>query len=49
MKGNNKGKQNGYAYTNQSVKTRIDNNEFVKNIRKRLMEERIKKSSSENA
>ena len=49
MKGNKKAKQNGYAYTNQSVKTRIDNNEFVKNIRKRLMEERIKKSSFDNA
>jgi len=49
MRSNNKEKQNGYAYTNQSVKTRIENNEFVKNVRKRLMEERLNKTSSRNA
>jgi len=47
MKDNKKGKQNGYTYTNQSVKTRIENNEFVKNVRKKLMEERLKKPSSD--
>ena len=46
MRDNKKGKQNGYTYTNQSVKTRINNNEFVKTIRKKLMEERSKKHSS---
>ena len=46
MRDNKKGKQNGYAYTNQSVKTRIENNEFVKNVRKKLIEERLKKPSS---
>ena len=46
MRDNKKEKQNGYTYTNQSVKTRINNNEFVKTIRKKLMEERSKKHSS---
>lgn len=46
MKDNKKGKQNGYTYTNKSVKTRIENNEFVKNVRKKLIEERLKKPSS---
>ena len=49
MRDNKKGKQNGYTYTNQSVKTRIDNNEFVKNVRKKLMEGRLKKPSSNKA
>ena len=46
MRDNNKGKQNGYAYTNNSVKQRIENNEFVREIRKKLMQERIKKTFS---
>jgi len=46
MRNKNKGKQNGYAYTDISVKRRIDNNEFVKNIRKQLIADRIKKSFS---
>ena len=46
MRSTKKEKQNGYTYTNQSVKTRINNNEFVKTIRKKLMEERSKKHSS---
>ena len=49
MRDSKKGKQNGYTYTNQSVKTRIDNNEFVKNVRKKLMEGRLKKPSSNKA
>jgi len=49
MRDNKKGKQNGYTYTNQSVKIRIDNNEFVKNVRKKLMEGRLKKPSSNKA
>ncbi len=44
MRENKKGKQNGYTYTNQSVKARIDNNEFVKNVRKKLIEGRLKQS-----
>jgi len=46
MRNKNKGKQNGYAYTDTSVKRRIDNNEFVKSIRKQLIADRIKKSFS---
>ena len=46
MGNNNKEKQNGYSYTSNSVKNCIDNNEFVKNIRKRLISKRIKKSFS---
>jgi len=46
MRDNNKGKQNGYAYRSNSVKQRIENNEFIKEIRKKLMQERIKKPSS---
>ena len=49
MKDNKKGKQNGYTYTNKSVKKQIENNEFVKNVRKKLMEERLKKPSSDQA
>ena len=47
MTDNKKGKQNGYTYTNKSVKTRIENNEFVKTVRKKLLEERLKKTSSD--
>ena len=46
MRDNKKGKQNGYTYTNKSVKTRIEKNEFVKNVRKKLLEERTKKTFS---
>lgn len=46
MREYNKGKQNGYAYTSNSVKQRIENNEFIKKIRKKLMQERIKKTFS---
>jgi len=46
MRESKKEKQNGYTYTNQSVKGRIDNNEFVQNVRKKLIEERLKKPSS---
>jgi hypothetical protein len=40
------GKKNSYTYSNGSLKKDIDNNEFVKNIRKKLMEKRLKKGSS---
>ncbi len=48
MRNKNKGKQNGngYTYTNISVKRCIDNNEFVKSIRKQLIADRLKKSFS---
>ncbi|MFX0057337.1 MAG: hypothetical protein ACFE85_09140 [Candidatus Hodarchaeota archaeon] len=40
------GKQNGYSYANKSLKKSIDNNDFVKNVRKKLMQERLKKNFS---
>ncbi|MFX0010623.1 MAG: hypothetical protein ACFE9R_09930 [Candidatus Hermodarchaeota archaeon] len=46
MTENNKGKHNGYAYTNKSVKNNIENNEFVKDVRKKLMQQRLKKTFS---
>ena len=35
-------RRNGYSYSNESIKQNIDNNEFVKEIRKKLMEKRLK-------
>ena len=46
MKNFNKERQNGYAFTTKSVKQHIENNEFVKEIRKKLLEERNKKTFS---
>ena len=46
MKNYSKEKQNGYAFTSKSVKQHIENNQFVKAIRKKLLEERIKKTFS---
>ena len=46
MRDYNKGKQNGYVYTSNSVKLRIEHNEFIKKIRKKLMQERTKKTFS---
>ena len=36
------GRQNGYFYHNKSVKDSIEKNEFIRNIRKKLMKERMK-------
>ena len=46
MKNFSKERQNGYAFTSKSVKQYIENNEFIKEIRKKLVEERIKKTFS---
>ena len=46
MKNYSKERQNGYAFTSKSVKQHIENNEFIKGIRKKLLEERIKKTFS---
>jgi len=46
MKNFSKEKQNGYAFTSKTLKQHIENNEFVKAIRKKLVEERIKKTFS---
>jgi len=39
-------KANGYQYSNGSVREEIKNNEFVKNIRIKLMQKRLEKKSS---
>ena len=41
-----KGEKNGYTYSNRSLKKEIDINEFVKNIRKKLIEKRLKELPS---
>jgi len=46
MKDYRKERQNGYAFSSKSVKQNIENNEFIKEIRKKLLEERIKKTFS---
>jgi len=40
---NHDGKRNGWSYTNNSVKTSIENNEHIRNVRKKLMEQKLKK------
>lgn len=37
------GKRNGFNYTDKSAKQNIEHNEVVKNIRKKLVEEKFKK------
>lgn len=39
----NTGKRVGWAYNHKSVKHNIDNNEFVRKIRNKLMKERLRK------
>ena len=46
MKNFSKERQNGYAFPSKSVKQHIENNEFIKQIRKKLLEERLKKTFS---
>ena len=46
MKNFSKERQNGYAFTSKSVKQHIENNEFVKKISKKLLEERNNKTFS---
>jgi hypothetical protein len=36
-------RQNGYNYSNGSLKEKIENNKYVKSVRKKLVEERLKK------
>ncbi|KKM22094.1 hypothetical protein LCGC14_1628820 [marine sediment metagenome] len=38
------GKRNGWRYNNSSLKINIKNNEFIKNVRKKLMEEKLRKN-----
>jgi hypothetical protein len=37
------GRQNGYFYSNESIKENIAKNEFIREIRKKLMKERMKR------
>ena len=46
MKNFSKERQNGYIFTSKTVKQHIENNEFIKEIRKKLVEERTKKTFS---
>ncbi|MFW9968895.1 MAG: hypothetical protein ACFFDF_01760 [Candidatus Odinarchaeota archaeon] len=43
MASNGNGKRNGWSYNNETLKNRIENNEHVKKIRQKLMEEKIRK------
>ncbi|MHA1932147.1 MAG: hypothetical protein ACW96X_06380 [Promethearchaeota archaeon] len=40
---NHNGKRNGWRYNNNALKDNIENNIHIKNIRKKLMEEKLKK------
>jgi len=40
---NGNGKRNGWTYNEKSVKRNIENNHFVKTVRKKLMEQKLKK------
>lgn len=37
------GKRNGWKYNNNSLKNNIETNIHIKNIRKKLMEQKLKK------
>ena len=45
MTKNNYHKKNGYTYGYEATNNRINNNEFVKNVRKTLLEKKIKKNA----
>jgi hypothetical protein len=40
---NHNGKRNGWRFNRNSIKTNIENNEHIRNVRKKLMEEKLKK------
>jgi hypothetical protein len=46
MYNNHNGKRNGWKFTNNSVKSGIKKNNHIKNIRKKLMEQKLKKRLS---
>ncbi|MFX0135947.1 MAG: hypothetical protein ACFFDN_20055 [Candidatus Hodarchaeota archaeon] len=39
----NNGKRNGITYHNKSLKRKIENSQRVKNVRKKLMESKLRK------
>ncbi|MHA1489154.1 MAG: hypothetical protein ACTSRI_05820 [Promethearchaeota archaeon] len=43
MRNNNFERRNGWIYSNKSLKYRIDNNKYVRDIRKKLMDKKIQK------
>jgi hypothetical protein len=40
---NGNGKRNGWTYNKETLKNKIENNKFVKNVRQKLMEEKLQK------
>ncbi|MFX1390807.1 MAG: hypothetical protein ACFE9Z_12155 [Promethearchaeota archaeon] len=40
---NGNGKRNGWSYSHEKLKENIDNNKHVKNIRKKLMQQKLSK------
>jgi len=40
---NGNGKRNGWIYNKKTLKSSIENNEYVKNVRKKLREEKVRK------
>lgn len=40
---NGNGKRNGWIYKKKTLKSSIENNKYVKNVRKKLMEEKLRK------
>ena len=40
---NGNGKRNGWTYNSKTLKRDIENNEHIKNIRKKLMDKKLKK------
>jgi len=47
MEPHRNGKRNGYSYTSKSVKENIEKNEFFKDIRKKLVKEKLKNQKLE--
>jgi hypothetical protein len=43
---NGNGKRSGWVYNKKTLKTNIENNQYVKNIRKKLMEEKLRKKTA---
>ena len=40
---NGNGKRNGWTYNKEALKNNIENNKFVKGVRQKLMEEKLRK------
>jgi hypothetical protein len=44
---NGNGKRNGWTYNKETLKNSIKNNKFVKDVRQKLMEEKLRKKLKE--